>query len=136
MADVTGTLSRIVDAVGTQKEDKGGAKSWWRWPLVILLVLVAVAVFAWISRRDAKELARLRHEKKVREVEAAQIEANAKYAKLTVTIDEHQKRIEKSAARVKEIDVQIEEVETRLAADKKAIDRIRTWDDVGSEPAG
>ncbi len=136
MADVTGTLKRIIDAAGTQKEDKGVAKNWWRWPLVILLVLVAVAVFAWISRRDARELAKLRHEKKVREVERAQADLDAKIATETVTIDQHQKRIDESDVRVRELSVQIKKVEARLAVDKEAIDRIRTWDDVGSEPPG
>jgi peptidoglycan hydrolase CwlO-like protein len=129
-------FDRVVGAADNQKDEGGGAKSWWRWPLIILLVLVAIAAFAWFSQRDAKELARLRHAKKKADVERAQAQTDAAIAKETAVIEEHQKKIDEALTRIEEIDTEVKEVEARLAKRKNDIDRIRTWDDAGSDDAG
>ena len=136
MPSLDGLFNRLIKAAGSQKDEGAGAKNWWRWPLLIVVVLIAVAVFAWMSRRNAKELAKLRHEKKKREVAAAQADSDRKVAVSRTEINEHAKKVRESMDRVKAINAEIRDVEAKFEADKEAISRIRTWDDVGSEPSG
>jgi len=127
-------FGRVVGIVDGQKKGNS-AKSWWRWPLIIVFVLLAVSIFAWLSRRHARELAKLRHERKIREVEESQAQSDIVVAEQQSEIDAYEEAIRKSSSRISSIDTQIKTIEDRFANQKAAIDRIRTWDDFGSEPS-
>lgn len=127
-------LDRLLDAVSKHKDESNQVKGWWRWPIVIALVLFAVAIFAWFMRRGNRELAKLRHEKKKRQVAAEQAIVDAKVDEEKRVIAEYQEKIDEANRRIEEIDAEIAKVEARHAENKRAIDAIRTWDDVGSDP--
>jgi uncharacterized protein HemX len=134
MPSTAQALEKLSKAVEQHRDEGGGVTNWWRWPLVILLVLIAAAVFAWFSRRNSKELAMLRHEKKKQEVLIAQAESDALVDDAWTTVKAYGARIEESKKKIATIDEQIAFVEAQLEADKAAIGRIRTWDDVGITP--
>lgn len=125
-------LGRLIGAIDQNKDDKAGAKNWWRWPILIVLMLAAVAVFAWISNRDAKELANLRHEKKKAELERDQAQIDALIAKDAAQVELHQKEIDAASARIEKLNKEFQETRDDLAKKIAAIDRVRTWEDVAS----
>ena len=125
-------LDWIVKAVKAQRPDdpkKNGVKSWWRWPLMMVLVLAGMAVGAWLLKRNSRELAKLRHERHVREIEAendaALVRVDLKEKEVADTLRE----VDKSMLRIKDIDLAIAEAEKRYAETNAKIDRI-TWDDL------
>jgi septal ring factor EnvC (AmiA/AmiB activator) len=134
--DEQNLLDRLLEAVSTHKDAGNQVKSWWRWPIVIALVLFAVAIFAWFMRRGNRELAKLRHEENKRKIEVEQAIIDAKVDEEKRVIAEYQEKIDEANRRIEEIDRKIAEVEARNAKNKSAIDAIRTWDDVGSSPTG
>jgi len=134
MPSPTEALEKLSKAIGQHKDEGGRVTHWWRWPLVIFLVLIAAALFAWLSRRNSKELAMLRHEKKKQEVLIAQAESDALIDDAWTTVKAYGAQIEESKKKIATIDEQIAFVEAQLEADKAAIGRIRTWDDVGITP--
>jgi len=52
----------VLQKLVTALEARTAPVRWWRWPLVIGLVLVGLLVAYWLVNRQRKELARLRHE--------------------------------------------------------------------------
>ena len=122
-------LERIAGAVEKQKPEKGGgAKTWWRWPLLIVLVLVGLAVVAWFSNRHRRELARLRHEQFKRENAEAQAKTDAKVAASEAERDLRLLKVAASEVRLKEIDDAVAAAEQDYRKDLAAIDRIRLGD--------
>ena len=123
-------LDRIVNAIEAQKPARGGgAKSWWRWPLLIVLLIVGLAIAAWVATRNARELARLRHEKFKRLELAKQADVDAKLAANYLSKQKHLDAAEKERERALEADLRLKAAENRHAKHVKAIDRI-TWADL------
>lgn len=130
---MTGALiKKLAGAISSQKsEETGKPKSWWRWPLVILLVVLAVVAVVWLwrlSSKERRELAKLRHEKNVLKIQADQARVDAEVTRERDVIEEKRRLIAESAARVKEIDLEIAEGKERHAEVLDAIDRIRVVD--------
>ncbi len=125
-------LKKLAGAISSQKsEETGKPKSWWRWPLVVLLVVLAVVAVVWIwrlSSKERRELARLRHERNVLKIQADQARVDAEVTRERDVIAEKRRLIAESAARVKEIDLEIAEGKERHAEVLDAIDRIRVVD--------
>ena len=121
-------VRRIADAVDGQKEpETGRPKSWWRWPILILLVLLALAAVVWVWRiaaKDRRELARLRHEAEKARVEADNAKIDAAIADNDIEVAERKRRVEASQKRVLELEIAWREVDERHQADLAAIDRI------------
>jgi uncharacterized protein HemX len=134
MPEKKSLLDRLLAAVSKHKDEKYQVKSWWRWFIVIALVLFAVAIYVWLMRRGTKELARLRHEKKKAEIEKMQAIVDAKVDEESRVLREYAEKIDVANRRLEEIDAQILEVEERNAKNTRAIDDIRTWDDAGVDP--
>lgn len=127
-----GLIKRLAGAISSQKsEETGKPKSWWRWPLVVLLVVLAVVAVVWIwrlSSKERRELARLRHERNVLEIQAEQAQIDSAVARDRAVIADRRRLIAESAARVREIDREIAEGNRRHDEVLADIDRIRVVD--------
>jgi hypothetical protein len=124
-------LGKLKDVVAEKKDAAtGGGKSWVGTIILVAVTLIGAAVWAWISWRRNQELAKLRHEKFVTEVKAAQAVVDLKLREDADKI-ERSKAIELAAAeKVRLIEADIRAEEGRYAADLRAIDSIRSWRDV------
>lgn len=127
---MTNTIKKWLARIeGQRKPGSKSAKSWWRWPLLVLLVMLGMFVASYVLNRNGRELAKLRHEKNKREIE----EGNAR-AELLLNIEENRSRValaEVKKARVALLDIerQLTEEEAKHEQDKAAIDRMR-WSDL------
>jgi FtsZ-interacting cell division protein ZipA len=128
--DPTAFLGKLKEIVSNNKSPAGGGKSWVGTIVIIAISLVGIAVWAWISQRRNRELAKLRHEAFVTKVKLAQdlvdnkIKVNDEtVARSKVLVAEAQEKI-----RINDADTKAEEA--RYAADLRAIDSIRSWRDV------
>ena len=133
--ELLNVLGKFEKLVSSNKDSGANVKNWWRWPLVIVLVLASVAVFAWIVQRKNGELAKLRHEKRKREIAAEQALSDAKVAKDLDRIKEFERKRSALVEKADEIDEKIREVEDEHKRNLEAIDSIRTWDDVATSPS-
>lgn len=123
-------LEKLASLIAKQKpEQGGGAKSWWRWPLLIVLVLIGLAIASWWMWRNGKELAKLRHGKFKREELARQAETDRKVATNKAESDAAVAKAKKQADRILELDLLIHAATRRNELDKARIDRI-TWADL------
>lgn len=129
---LAGALQKLAGAVDRQKDpDTGKPRSWWRWLVVGVLVVVGVGLIAWTWRlagRERRELARLRHEKTRLEVEKANAAAAAEAAREFEKVVSAKARVRGSEERVAKIDAEIAALEVRHAEALDAISRIRLSD--------
>lgn len=116
----------------TTTTEKGETKSnsWVGTLIIVVVALAAVAVFAWISWRNNKELAKLRHEEEKRKILAEKAVVDKQVATNQAKIDSLQKDLVVLEDERRIIAADIKHAEERHEADKRAIDRIRSWDDV------
>ena len=120
-------LDRIANAIEAQKPDRGdGAKSWWRWPLLIMLILAGLAVAAWVATRNARELARLRHEKFKRNQLARQAAVDAQVASNNTKRDRALAEVEKQNEKLLEAKLRLHAAERRHEFNRESIRRL-TW---------
>jgi len=98
--------------------------------VLFLVSLVGMFVFAWISSRRSRELAKLRHEKNVRSLEIANKVATSKVEKNDELVSELKLDVSRSKNKIAVIDGKIEELEKVHQKDKEAIDAISGWDDI------
>jgi hypothetical protein len=104
----------------------GKVASWWRWPLVILLVVVGLLVAYWLLMRDRRELARLRHERFKANEEARQAAIDAQVNSAKATAEDRMHRVREATRRLGAIDLELVEAERRYEANTKAADSL-TW---------
>ena len=123
-------LERIISAIERQKPDEGGgAKSWWRWPLLIVLVIAGLTVAAWISTRHQRELAKLRHDKFKHGERAKQARLDASVSASETEKAHHIAEANRQRYYANEMDTDIREAEARYAKHRDRIDRI-SWGDL------
>jgi len=128
-SELLGQLKKIVS--DNKEPTKGGGKSW-VWTLAIVaVVLVGIAVWAWISFRHGRELAKLRHEKNKAKILADQAVVDGKVAEGNEAILKAKKVIEKAEDSLRVIESDIRAEEKRYEADLRAIRSIRSWRDAG-----
>jgi septal ring factor EnvC (AmiA/AmiB activator) len=129
--DATAILKSLDELVQKNKDQSnGGGKSWVGTLIIIAAGLAAAAVWAWIEWRRGKELAQLRHEAEAQRLQAEHDAVDKAVALALAEIARFQKLIDDAKARIEAIEVKVTEVEAQRAADKKAIDRVRSWRDV------
>lgn len=128
--DPTELLGKLESIVKENKAAEGGGKSWIGTLVIIAVVLVGIAVWSWISYRQGRELAKLRHEKETQRILAEKAVADAKVVANDAAIAAAKKEAEKVAEHLEIIEADIRAEEERHAADLRAIDRIRSWRDV------
>lgn len=123
-----------VTAEPSSQNSTSSAKSW-IWAIVIaVIVLIGITVFTWISFKNGRELAKLRHEKNKAKILADQAAAEAELAKLQSEIDAAQTRADAAAEDLRRAEADIRAEEARYEANRRAIDRMRGWDE--SYPRG
>lgn len=125
-------LELLANLIGKQKPDEGkggGAKSWWRWPLLIVLVLAGLAIASWWMWRNGRELAKLRSDKFKREELARKAEVDAQVASNKAEADAALAEAKRQADRILELDLRIHAATRRNELDKANIDRL-TWADL------
>lgn len=108
----------------------GGGKSWLGTLIILAVVLAGVAIWAWVSMRRNRELAMLRHEKEKARIEADQAVMHSQIAKDNLVLVERQKETVAAQEALRVIAADLQAEEARYEADRRAIDRIRSWDDV------
>lgn len=131
-AEFLGKVENIINANKAPASSGGGSKSWISYIIIIAVVLAGIAVWVWLSNRSNAELAKLRHEKEVQRIKAEKAAVDAEVAKSDDVAEAAKKvRLEAEAKQaIVEADIKFEE--ERYAANLRAIDRIRSWDDVPS----
>ena len=128
--DPTQLLGKLKALVDTNKDPKGGGKSWVSTLVLACVALVAAAIWAWVSWRRNQELAKLRHAKFEAEVKAEAAVVDAKLQENSAHIESSQAVVRAAQEQVRVIDADIRTEEARHAAVLRAIDRIHTWRDV------
>lgn len=123
--------SKLLKKLSSSIEEKKESKNSWVASIVIFLISVfAIFIFAWASGRNAKELAKLKHEKNKRKVEKENLaitmhrELNEeKILNLAIKID-------RNKTEIKEIDDEIEKVAKAHQENLKNINSITGWKDI------
>jgi hypothetical protein len=129
--DPIAALGKLRDIVSNNKNPAtGGGKSWIGTIILIAVALIGVAVWSWISWRRNQELAKLRHEKFVTEVKAAQDVVDMKLRADADKIERSKAITAAAEEKVRLLEADIKAEEARYAADLRAIDSIRSWRDV------
>jgi len=125
-------LGQLKDIVGGNKEPtKGGGKSWVSTLVIIAVVLVGVAVWSWISWKNGRELAKLRHEKNKAKILAEKAEVDLLVEKGNEAIAAKIKIVDAAEEKLRVVEADILAVEAHYEADMRAIDSIRSWRDAG-----
>lgn len=129
--DPLALLGKLEGIIRGQKSAVGG-RSWMGTLIVIAAALFGMAVWTWVSARRGRELAQLRHEKFVAEVKADQAIVDTILRKNDQALAAIRVIEQAAAEKLRLIESDIKAEEARYAADLRAIDRIRTWRDVGA----
>jgi hypothetical protein len=124
-------IDNVIGAVQNRKSDQKSGKGGWIAALITgVLALLGIALLAWQSWKSGKELAKLQHEKAVREEQAHQAQVDAK---LAVSEEAKKKALElkdRLVAEIEEIKKDAAEVKTERKQQDKLFEKIKSWDDV------
>lgn len=106
-----------------------GKPKWYWWLLAIFLFLIGMVVVGWMLNRNARELAKLRHEK-----EKARILRDQEDARLAAEVHHEAKedalrRVTQAQATLDAVEAHIEKVKEQHAIDNNAAMRLR-WSDL------
>ena len=115
--------SKAIDKSG----GRVGASAIWS-ILIPILVLIGIAAFTWYSRKNGRELAKLRHEKNKAKILADQAEIGVAIQRYMSAIEAFKKKAAKQQDELRIIEADIRAEEARHEADRRAIDRMRSWD--------
>ena len=122
-------LAKLITKQKPEQGKGGGAKSWWRWPLLIVLVLAGLAIASWWMWRNGRELAKLRSEKFKREELARKAEVDQQVATNKAESIAALAKAKRQADKILELDLKIHAATRRNELDKANIDRL-TWADL------
>lgn len=125
-------LDQIKGFTSKSKDKAGGKASWVTGAIAaVLAILASFAVWSFISWRRNKELAKLRHEKNKAKILAEKADTDLLVAKGDEQIKESIKNAKIVLERIRVVEADIRAEESRYEADMRAIDSIRSWDDIG-----
>jgi FtsZ-interacting cell division protein ZipA len=126
---MTSLLRQVADKISAG-EDKRASGSWLSWILGALLAIVGLAVGAFVLWRHSGELARLRHEKVVRETEEREHRDAAAVAASDAEVTALRAEADAAKARAEQAGRDLAAAGDQYARDRRAVDRIRSWRDV------
>ncbi len=123
--------SELLKNLSVSVEKKQGQNGSWIAPVVIFFISVfAIFIFAWVSGKNAKKLAKLKHEKNKRKVEEENLKIvmhrelnEEKVLDLAIKID-------RNKTKLKSIDKQIESAAKTHQENLKNINSITGWKDI------
>lgn len=107
-----------------------GSSGWWAALIVFVLSTAAAVIYWYIDRKNRQELARLRHEQQVALIQAAQAKTDGVVEGTVILTEALRSQRLVLTAKALQLGDDIKKMEAQRAADKLAIDRIRSWDDV------
>lgn len=117
----------LVKYIKSLQSESGGGKSWVSTILILSIVAIAAAIYAWVIGRQNRELAQLRHEHAKGKILADKSIVDQGVAVAAEQIKILDKIAEQHKLEVGRLDVEITLLEAQRNADKQAIDRIRSW---------
>lgn len=115
----------------TKRHRNAGGSSWVGTLILIAVAVAASAVWAWISSRRNRELAKLRHKREVQRIKAERAKVDADVEKNDAAVAEARKAERAIEERLRHLEADIRTEDERYAADLRAVDRIRSWADAG-----
>jgi FtsZ-interacting cell division protein ZipA len=122
-------LERLADKIARQRTPEGKTRSWWRWIIIGAVIIIGIIAALWILGRERRELAKLRHEKYVRQQEAAQARVDAQLAEAAEVAQAALRRAEAAEERIMVLDAKLLEAERVHDINEAAVDRLR-WSDL------
>lgn len=131
-------IEKALDAITQRKEasEENNSSGGWVGALIAsILVFVITGVLGFVAWSRGKELAKLKHEKAVREEEAHQARVAAKIAATTERRDEAIARADEAAIRVQELQERRKKLEEDYNEARKRIRDVTTWDGIDAELA-
>lgn len=136
--DPTQLLGKLESIVSDNKAKApaSGGKSWVSTLIIVAVVLVGIAVWSWISFRNGRELAKLRHEKETARILAEKAVVDAKLEVNEAVKREAKAKQVQAEERLKLIEADVRAAEEKHAADLRAINSIRSWRDVDPSAGG
>ena len=135
MADPSQALANLLKVVERNRaidNESGNAKSngWVSAIIIFFVVLIATFVFAYVSNRNSKELAKLRHDKNKRKILAENKEALAATTQNDFIITRCETEITELQREMDGIDMRLDKVEHARKTNHKAIELITSWRDI------
>lgn len=133
--DPTKILQSLESTSTTKKEAvTSGSGGWWATLIVFVVGIVAAVIWWYIDRKNRQELADLRHEKQVSLIKAEQAKTDLIVEGTVIETENLRQERFELMNKMLRINHDIELLEAQRAADKLAIDRIRSWDDLPLGP--
>lgn len=114
-----------------EQKSKGGPRGWISAIGVIALVLVGIAVAVWVTQKNRRELAKLRHQRVKANIESANALAEERVAKNEIEAAAAKKRVRLAETKIESINKQIAEANARHDENQSLVRRMR-WSDLPS----
>lgn len=121
------TQSKSIETGTSDPLGRVGKSALWS-ILIPIIIIVGIAVVAWLSRGSQRELARLRHAKFKEEVRRDRSKTLAKHSTNMATIHGMKKAFSRSEDKLRLIEADIAAEEKRHEANIDSLHRTRTWD--------
>lgn len=111
--------------------DKKREKSSWAASVVVFIVSIfAIFIFSWVSSKNSKELARLRHEKNKKKIEEENLQIKIHRELNDRKILDIAIEVDKNKIKIENIDREIEEAKKTHEENLKNINSITGWKDI------
>jgi len=124
-------LEKLKASIETKKEAKKEGNAGWITSIIVFFtVLIGVFVFAMVANKNAKELAKLRHEKNKKEIEQANMATARRVAENAKESDKLGDDIMKIKDEIHKVDVAIAKTKESRHKDREAINSITSWNDI------
>ncbi len=124
-------LTKALNTVqGHKAKNQGGSSGWIAGIGVGLVALIAIALFAYKAWAASKQLAKLLHEKAVREEEAHRTLVASKIAKDEAIKEDALKRVRELNKDILEITQEVKALTQEKKETLANIDKLSSWDDV------
>ena len=133
LSDAKGTLDKLTSWVKGQGEKQQNRKAPWAWVTTLIVgavALLAVGFMYYRSWKQGRELAKLKHERDVREEEAVQAKVAEGMAVTDRQIAEHKVEVRRTESRLERLDQELEKITNEATATRFVIDALKNWDDV------
>ena len=119
-------LKKLSDSV----EKKKNENSWIAYVAISGISLVSIFIFAWVSSKNSRELAKLRHEKNKRKVEEENLQVKIHRELNDKRILNLAIEVDKNKIKIEDIDRKIEEAKKAHQENLKNINSITGWKDI------
>lgn len=124
-------LAKLSNAVTSHNDKRNAGVGSWPWGLILGVLVVGVLAYLFIrSWMKSKKLAKLLHEKAVREEEAHRAEVMARIMEVDSQKERYLQRKEELENEILQLDLEIQELSSSHKLTVEEIRLIESWDDV------